>query len=178
MTIRFAAIGFEHGHIYGQVKLMLEAGARLAAFHDVDPERVARIQAAFPQAEQAQTIEQILEDESIQLVISAAVPNERAPLGIRVMRHGKDYMSDKPAFTDLAQLDEARQAAAETGRIYSICFSEHLTQKSTIKAGQLVEAGAIGTVVQTSGFGPHRLFGELSPPRLDLRAALFRRHHQ
>lgn len=164
MTIRFAAIGFEHAHIYGQVKVMLDAGAELVWFHDVDEARVARFQATFPGAQRAERIEQILDDDSIQLVVSAALPNERAPLGIRVMKHGKDYMSDKPAFTDFAQLEEARRAQAETGRIYSVCFSEHVTQKSTIKAGELVQAGAIGQVVQTSGFGPHRLFGAYERP--------------
>ncbi len=164
MTIRFAAIGFEHAHITGQVQVMLDAGAELVSFHDVDEARVARFQCAFPQARRAESIEQILEDASIDLVVSAAVPNERAPLGLRVMRHGKDYMSDKPAFTDLEQLAEARRVQAETGRIYSICFSEHLTQKSTIKAGELAQAGAIGQVIQTSGFGPHRLFGEYPRP--------------
>ena len=164
MTIRFAAIGFEHAHIYGQVNVMLEAGAELVAFHDVDPARCARFQSLYPQTAQAESIENILEDESIQLVVSAGIPNERAPLGLQVMRHGKDYMADKPTFTDLAQLALARQVQAETGRIYSINFSEHLTQKSTVKAGQLVQAGVIGQVVQTSGFGPHRLFGEYPRP--------------
>ena len=164
MAIRFAAIGFEHGHIYGQVDVMLQAGAQLVWFHDVDPQRIARFQATFPGASPAESIEQILEDESIDLIISAAVPNERAPLGIRVMRHGKDYMSDKPAFTDFVQLEAARRAQAETGRIYSINFSEHVTQKATVKAGELVQAGAIGQVVQTSGFGPHRLFGYYQRP--------------
>ncbi len=164
MSIRFAAIGFEHGHIYGQVRVMLEAGAELVCYHDVDAARRARFQAAFPQARRAASIEEILEDASIQLVVSAAIPDERGPLGIRVMRHGKDYMSDKPAFTDFAQLEVARRVQAETGRIYSICFSEHLLQKATGKAGELVQAGAIGQVVQTSGFGPHRLFGFYQRP--------------
>ncbi len=164
MPIRFAAIGFEHGHIYGQVQVMLDAGAQLASFHDDNAARAARFQKAHPAVAQAESIEQILEDESIDLIVSAAVPNQRAPLGIRAMRHGKDFMSDKPAFTDFAQLAAARQAQAETGRIFSICFSEHVTQKSTIKAGELVAAGAIGTVVQTSGFGPHRLFGSAKRP--------------
>ena len=164
MSIRFAAIGFEHGHIYGQVAVMLEAGAELVAFHDVDDERVAQFRASFPSVRRAARIEQILEDERIDLVVSAAVPCERAELGIATMRHGKDYMSDKPAFTDFDQLERARQVQAETGRIFSINFSEHLTQKATVKAGQLVEAGAIGQVVQTSGFGPHRLFGHVQRP--------------
>ncbi len=164
MSIRFAAIGFEHGHIYGQVKVMLDAGAELVSFHDINPERAAAFQTAFPWAQPVESIEQILEDENIQLVISAAVPKDRASLGIRVMQHGKDYMSDKPAFTDFDQLAEARRVQAETGRIYSICFSEHLTQMSTVKAGELVAAGVIGEVVQTSGFGPHRLFGLYQRP--------------
>ena len=164
MAIRFAAIGFEHGHIYGQVDVLRQAGAELVSFYDVDPGRVARFQSTYPGAAQAESIEQILEDDSLHLIVSAAVPNERAPLGIRAMRHGKDYMSDKPAFTDFAQLDEARRAQAETGRIFSICFSEHVTQKSTVKAGELAQAGAIGQVVQTSGFGPHRLFGHYQRP--------------
>ncbi|MCY3574439.1 MAG: Gfo/Idh/MocA family oxidoreductase [Chloroflexi bacterium] len=164
MRVRFAAIGFEHGHIYGQVAVMLAAGAELVAYHDVDAERIARFQQRFPFGRRADSIQQILEDETIDLVLSATVPCERADLGIAVMRHGKDYMSDKPAFTDFDQLRRARQAQVETGRIFSINFSEHLTQKATIKAGQLVAAGAIGQVAQTSGFGPHRLFGQSQRP--------------
>ena len=164
MSIRFAAIGFEHGHIYGQVQVMLEAGASLVAWHDVNETRAAQFRRRFAMGRRAETIQQILDDESIDLVVSAAVPNQRADLGIAVMRHGKDYMSDKPAFTDFDQLARARQVQAETGRIFSINFSEHLTQKATVKAGALVESGAIGQVVQTSGFGPHRLFGHVKRP--------------
>jgi predicted dehydrogenase len=91
------------------------------------------------------------------LIASAAIPNERAPLGIAAMQHGKDYMSDKPGFTTLEQLTEVRQVQAETGRIYSIYFSERLGNRATVKAGELVQAGAVGRVVQTIGLGPHRI---------------------
>jgi predicted dehydrogenase len=72
------------------------------------------------------------------------------------MRHGKDYMSDKPGFTTLEQLAEARQVQAETQRIYSICYSERFENAATVKAGELVKSGAIGRVIQTIGLGPHR----------------------
>jgi predicted dehydrogenase len=72
------------------------------------------------------------------------------------MRHGKDYMSDKPAFTTLENLAEARRVQKETGRIFSICYSERLENPATVRAGELVQAGAIGQVVQTIGLGPHR----------------------
>jgi predicted dehydrogenase len=37
-----------------------------------------------------------------------------------------------------------------------VYFSEHFSTRSTVQAGELVQAGAIGRVVQTTGFGPHR----------------------
>jgi predicted dehydrogenase len=155
--IRFAAVGLNHGHIYGQVKALLGAGAELASFYAREPELVAQFARAFPQARLARSLEEVLEDESIHLVASAGIPNERAPLGVAVMRHGKDFMSDKPGFTTFEQLAEARRVQAETGRIYSIYFSERLGNAASVKAGEVVQAGAIGRVVQTIGMGPHRI---------------------
>ena len=64
------------------------------------------------------------------------------------MRHGKDYMTDKPGMTSLDQLEEVRRVQAQTKRIYSVCYSEHFETRSTVKAGELVAAGAIGKVDQ------------------------------
>lgn len=155
-VIRFAAIGLNHNHIYGQTNLLLAAGAQLAAYYAPEPELAAEYGRAFPQAPVASSAAEILEDESIQLVISAGIPADRAGLGITVMRHGKDYMSDKPGFTSLAQLEEVRRVQAETKRIYSIDYSERFEVRGTVKAIELVRAGAIGQVVQTVGLGPHR----------------------
>lgn len=90
-------------------------------------------------------------------MITSGIPNERAPLGLRVMQAGKDFMSDKPGFTSLDQLAKARVIQAETERIYSIYFSERLGNPATVKAGELVKQGAIGQVIQTVGLGPHRI---------------------
>jgi predicted dehydrogenase len=73
------------------------------------------------------------------------------------MRHGKDYMSDKPGMTSLEQLAEVRRVQAETRRIYSVCYSEHFETRCTVKAGELIAAGAIGKVINTVGLGPHKL---------------------
>jgi predicted dehydrogenase len=155
--IRFAAIGMNHGHIYNQTNLLLQAGAELVAYYAQEPDLAARYGQSFPQARLAASPVEILEDKTIQLVISAAIPSERALLGITVMQHGKDFMSDKPGFTTLEHLAEARRVQAETGRIYSICFGERLENPATVKAGELVQAGVIGQVVQTIGSGPHRI---------------------
>jgi predicted dehydrogenase len=156
-AIRFAAIGLNHGHIFGQTNLLLRAGAELVAYYAIEPDLAAAYGQNYPQARLTASPAEILEDETIQLVISAAIPSERARLGVEVMQHGKDFMSDKPGFTTLEQLAEARRVQADTERIYSICFSERLENPATVKAGELVQAGIIGQVVQTIGFGPHRL---------------------
>lgn len=164
MSIRIAAIGFSHYHIYNQVEALLGAGAELVWYYGTEPERVVEFANRYPQAKQARSIDEILEDDSIHLVASAVVPNERAPLGIRVMQHGKDFSVAKPAFVSLEQLEEVRRVQAETGRIYTVHFGERFGNAATVKAGELVHAGAIGRVVQTVGFGPHRLLGHTARP--------------
>lgn len=136
---------------------MLRAGAEFVSFYAPEPHLAQPFAEKFPQAKQVGDRREILEDPTIALVVSAAIPYERAPLGMEVMRHGKDFMSDKPSFTSLNQLDAARKVQRETGRIYSICFSERLENPATVKAGELIQAGAIGRVIQTIGLGPHRI---------------------
>lgn len=155
--VRFAVIGLNHGHIYDQVKMLLEAGAELAAFYAPEENLASAFARTYPQAIQAGSARQILEDSTIQLVTSAAIPNERARLGVEVMRHGKDFLSDKPGFTTLEQLAEARRVQAETGQIYSVFYAERLANPATLRAGELVRNGAIGEVVQTIGLGPHKI---------------------
>jgi predicted dehydrogenase len=113
--------------------------------------------AKFPQARRVADRRAILEDTSIQMVLTSAIPVERAEIALAAMRHGKDVMSDKPGMTSFAQLDEIKRVQAETGRIFSVCYSEHFQTRSTVKAGELVQAGAIGEVVNTVGLGPHAL---------------------
>lgn len=161
--IRFSVIGMNHGHIYGQTRAVLRGGGELVSFYAKEPDLAAAFAKQFPQAKLARDEKEILEDRSVQLVVSAAIPNERAPLGIRVMRHGKDFMADKPGITTLAQLAEVRRVQEQTHRIYSIMYSERFENKATVKAGALVKAGAIGRVIQTIGLGPHRLNAKERP---------------
>jgi predicted dehydrogenase len=153
----FGVIGINHGHIYGQTQVMLDAGCTLKSFHAPEDDLAAAYSESFPQAKRAADEREILEDPEILLVLGAGVLAHRAPMAIRAMRHGKDVMLDKPGATTLDQLADLRRTQAETGRILSILYSEHYTQRSTVAAGELVKAGAIGRVIQTIGLGPHRL---------------------
>jgi predicted dehydrogenase len=154
--IRFSVIGVNHDHINGMTNAVIRGGGELVAVYAKEPELAAAYAKRFPQAKVARSEQEVLESD-VQLVLSAAIPDERAPIGIRVMQHGKDYLSDKPGITSLEQLAEARRVQAQTKRIYSILYSERHEVRAAIKAGDLVQAGAIGRVVQTVNLAPHRI---------------------
>ena len=52
------------------------------------------------------------------------------------MRHGKDVMVDKPGVITLDELAEVRRVQAETGRIFSVCYSERFENRATAKASR------------------------------------------
>ena len=149
--IPFAVIGLNHGHIYSQTDILLQQNGKLKFFWAIEPELIKSFQEKYPQAKLARSKAEILENQEIKIIASAAVPNERAQLGIEVMQHGKDFFSDKPGITSLDQLKQVRRVQKETGKIYSILYGERLENRATIKASELVKSGAIGKVIQTIG---------------------------
>ncbi len=158
MSLNFAAIGAAHPHVYHLVGGLLRAGAVAKWFYDSDPANTAEFTGRYPQIAVAAGLDAILTDPDVQLIVGTGPHDERAALGIAAMQHGKDYLCAKPGFTTLAQLDEARRVQQATGRIYSVFFSERFTSAATVKALEIVQTGRIGSVIQTIGLGPHRLF--------------------
>lgn len=161
--IKFSVIGINHGHITAQAEAVTRGGGQLVSFYAKEADLAADFSKRYPQAKRVNTQKEILEDKSIQLIVSAAIPDERATIGIEAMRHGKDFMADKPGITTLEQLAEVRRVQKETRRIYSIMYSERLENPATVKAGALVKSGAIGKVIQTIGLGPHRMNPKTRP---------------
>ena len=156
-SIQFAVCGISHDHIYGMVGAMQRGGGVLVAAYGQEPDKLAAFTKRYPGVKMVSSEAEILDNPSIQLVLSSAIPNERASLGIRVMHHGKDYLSDKPGIITLEQLTAVRKAIAETHRIYGIMYSERLEVKAAVKAGELIQAGAIGRVIQTINIAPHQI---------------------
>jgi predicted dehydrogenase len=133
----FAAAALDHGHIYGQCQGLTEAGGECRYVWDPDPAKVEKFRERFPSAKPLRSLDEVLARTDVQLVASAAVPSERGPLGCLVLEAGKDYFTD-------------------TGKKYAVYYSERLHVEASVRAGQLIEQGAIGRVVQVIGLGPHR----------------------
>jgi predicted dehydrogenase len=154
--IRFAVIGIDHRHAFGMSEQMIEAGAQMVAWcTEGTPETLDGFTKRFPDVPRL-TLEEVMALD-IDLMLIAAIPTDRAGLAIKSMDAGFDVMVDKPGCTDLAQLDAIKACVARTGRIWSVDFSERFEVPCVTKAAELVQAGAIGKVIQTVGLGPHRL---------------------
>ncbi|MCK9287167.1 MAG: Gfo/Idh/MocA family oxidoreductase [Sphaerochaetaceae bacterium] len=153
---KVGVIGLDHGHIYGMCNGLKEAGATIVAVYDANADAAQNFIKAYPTAVVKKHRDEILDDPSIQLVASAIIPSERGPLGCEVLKRGKDYFADKPPFTTLDQVAEARRIVKETGRIYGVYYSERLHVEAATRATELIEQQAIGRVVQVMGWGPHR----------------------
>jgi predicted dehydrogenase len=129
----------------------------LVSAYGKEPGKVSAFTKRFPEAKMVKSEEAILDDPSIQLVLTSARNIDRAPLGVKVMKRGKDFLTDKPGIVTLEQLAEVRRTIAETHRIYGILYSELLEVPASVKAGELVRAGAIGKVIQTINIAPHQI---------------------
>ena len=153
----FAAAFFEHAHIYGQTEGLAGAGANCKWAWDPDPQKLDAFCRAFPSAKRARCFEEILEDPEVKLVTAAGVPSERAEVGFAVMESGKDYFVDKAPFTTLEQLEAAKAMVEKTGQKYCCDFSERVHTEAGYYAGELIQRGAIGRVLQILILAPHNL---------------------
>jgi predicted dehydrogenase len=163
--LKFAAIGLDHRHIYDQVGRLREIGAECKGYHARDEAvPLEGFVKRFPELQRVADRRTLLEDPEVQLIVCAGIPGERAGIAIEAMRHGKDVMVDKPGVISADQLAAVQAVQRETGRIWSIDFSERFEVRAVTRATELVASGALGRVVQTAGFGPHRLNRATRPP--------------
>ncbi|HBF28709.1 Gfo/Idh/MocA family oxidoreductase [Rhizobium sp.] len=163
--LRFGVIGVDHNHVYGMVNGLLAVGAELVGWA-TGADTPANVRKIFSESygNLAEVPAQaLLDDDRISLIISSGINSERADVAISAMRHGKDVLVDKPGCTTIGQLEHIKQTVSETGRRWTICFSERLTVESTTVADRLIAEGRIGKVVQTVGLGPHRRNAHLRP---------------
>jgi len=157
--VLFAAVGLDHAHIFGQTAGLIRAGAELVAMatDDWSAAIATRFRELYPDTPVVEDPEELIRRDGIDLIVTAAVPDRRGPIAVAALRSGKDVVADKPGCVTHDQLAEIEKAVAETGRFWSVTFSERFEVPCAIKAGELVREGRIGQVVQTLGLGPHRI---------------------
>jgi predicted dehydrogenase len=153
--VKFAVVGTDHLHVVELASGLRDAGAELVTIMPTEGRIGAWLATQYESARTVDTIDDAFAD--VDVVVTAAVPGDRAEIGIKAMRAGKDVLADKPGATTVDQLAQLRAAHAETGKQYLVLFSERLTNAAMVRAYDIVQAGRIGLVVHTVGLGPHTL---------------------
>jgi predicted dehydrogenase len=163
--ITFAVIGIDHRHVFHLIEGLLQAGATCAGYLSAtsDPRVLDGVRRRFPQLEECESADELLQNPAIDLIVTAGVPSERAQIAITAMKHGKDVLTDKPGVISAEQLAQVEATVRDTGRLYAICFSERMIVPSVATAQRLIADGAIGRVIHTLGMGPHRLNQGIRP---------------
>ena len=120
--IRFAAVGLDHSHIFGQISGLLGQGCQLVGIGSDDREGsvAMEVRNRWPDAPWFDDPEVLLQDDQIDLIVTAAVPDRRAPIAVGAMRTGKDVVADKPGCVSFEQLEQVKNAVADTGRFWSV----------------------------------------------------------
>ncbi len=165
MTLRFAVIGIDHRHVYELTQHLMDAGMDCAGWWPVttNPHVLAGFRKRFPHLPEVAERDRLLDNPTIQLIVTASIPNERAALAIDAMRRGKDVLCDKPGITTRADLAAVEAAVAQTGRRFIVAFGDRWASPASARAKALVREGAIGRLVSTTGMSPHRLNRDTRP---------------
>jgi len=161
-VLAFAVVGADHLHLFQLVDRLVDAGA-VAAAHAPHGDLIASY-AKWRTESVERSVSAILDDPSIDLVVLAGVPKDRAEHAIAALRHGKQVLSAKPGVTTVDQLDAIRATLTNRpGRPWTVLFTERFENRAIGAAVDLARGGALGEIVHVIGSGPHRLDAEHRP---------------
>lgn len=162
MSARIALVGADHNHLYEIIDRLVKAGASAVA-HTAEGQFVEHY-SGWQADSVERSFDDILADDSIDLVVTAAVPNRRADIALAAIAAGKHVVSDKPGLTTMEQLDDIRAAVAgRPGRPWTVLFTERFQNRAINEAVRLARAGAVGRVVHVIGAGPHTMWAKRRP---------------
>ena len=133
----------------GQVRHLPEYAARedvrIAALYDVNLERAQALAAQYG-AKAYATCEELLADPAIDAVSVCSANASHAEIAIAALEHGKHVLCEKPMATTLADCEAMAEAARRSGKRLMIGQNQRLAG-AHVKAKELLDAGAIGSVI-------------------------------
>lgn len=154
--------GLDHNHVFEIVDRLVKAGAE-AACH-VQSGGFLEQYEGWQIESQPVTFDDMLADDSIDVIVTAAIPNRRADIALAAIAAGKHVVTDKPGLTTVAQLDAIRAAVADRpGRPWTVLFTERYENRAIAEAVRLARSGTIGRIVHVIGAGPHTMWAKRRP---------------
>lgn len=158
MSHVFSVIGLNHGHINGQVKGLLDTSKwKLKHVYAAEEDLLQNFAGRYPDAIVAESIEQVLEDDEVELIASASINADRGPLAVRVLEAEKHFFVDKPCVTTLQQVEDVKAAVERSSKKWFAFFGEMATNAGVRWVREELEKGNLGEPVHFMGLGPHTL---------------------
>ena len=149
----------------------------IAACADIDMEVAKKKAEAHENLFPAKTVDELLADPSIELVINLTVPKAHAEVDMQILRAGKHAYSEKPLGVDLDQAREVMKLAAEK-KLRIGCAPDTFLGGGQQTARKLIDDGWIGKPIAGTamvlGRGPEKwahapfFFDYGAGPMLDL----------
>lgn len=116
---------------------------------DLNPE--AARAAAAPRGLRARTVDELLSDDSIELIVNLTIPAAHVAVGLQALAAGKHVHSEKPLGLTVAQASQLIEAAARRNLRVG-CAPDTFLGGGHQACRQLVDAGVLGRVVAGTAF--------------------------
>ena len=137
---------------------------------DLDPARAAAVAAAQPGV-RALTVDELLADDQVDVVLNLTVPAAHAEVALRAIAAGKHVYGEKPLAATLAESPRGRRRGAGRPACWSGCAPDTVLGTGVQTARKAVDDGLIGAPIFATATHDHPRPRALAPgPRLLLPA--------
>ena len=161
-SLRIGVIGAEHPHLFTIVEPLLELGATTVA-HSVGSGMWPDAYRGWRTDSDERSPDGVLDDPSIDLIVTADVPSKRGPIAAEALRRSKNVLADKPGVTTIEHLDAVVAASTASSARWWVLFSERFEHPAVIEAVRMARSGELGEIVHVTGLGPHSLGADTRP---------------
>jgi len=109
--------------------------------------RTNNAKARYPEIRIARTLEEMLADDTLQLIVVATPNDTHFSYAKTCLEAGRDVVVDKPLTPTLAEAEELVRIAAARGRLLTV-YQDRRWDGSFLTVKKLVQAGALGSVAE------------------------------
>lgn len=157
MTLRFAFVGFRHGHIFSAVSAVNEhPDAQLVAACEEDEQTRRQLADDDRVSITHESFEQMLEDVDCDVIGVGDYYGKRGSLIIRALEAGRHVLTDKPMCTSLEEQEKIETLARQKG-LHVGCQLTLRGSGQYIRMKELIAEGRIGEVQTVTVTGQHPL---------------------
>jgi predicted dehydrogenase len=141
--VRVAVVGYGYWGSKHMRVLSSMPGVRVTIV-DQDPERIAEARWAYPSAEAAHDLDDVLS--RVDAVVVATPPTAHAAVALQALRHGRHALVEKPLATTVEDAQEMVDAAAASG-VHLMAGHTFEYNAAVWKLKEIIDSGELGRIL-------------------------------